>query len=178
MFHLLKQSQPNSGPLVKLFNTILVWRDNKLFLACSLSLCWNSSGITVLGTGSAGTTSDRFNSPRQLVIDSLGSFYVADGGNHRVQKFTASSVVGTTVAGQPGGTGGGTWGSTSFYLNQPTYVLLDSNGNLYVSDTSNHRIQYFTSGSMAGLTIAGNGKFFSPSLLHLCEINHDMFRIV
>jgi DNA-binding beta-propeller fold protein YncE len=51
-------------------------------------------------------------------------------------------------------------------LNQPTYVLIDSSGNLYVSDSRNHRVQYFANGSMNGVTVAGTGKFLSTSVLH------------
>ena len=139
-----------------------------LCLACSSGLCWDTSGVTALGTGSSGSSSDRLNSPRQLVIDSTGSFYVADCSNHRVQKFTASSLIGTTVAGQSNAN----WGTTSFYLNQPLYILIDSSGNLYVSDSQNHRVQYFPSGSMAGVTIAGNGNLFStPFLSIFCRRN-------
>ncbi len=125
-------------------------------------MCWNPSGITVLGTGISGSNSDRFNNPYHLVIDSSGSFYVADYYNNRIQKFTASSSVATTVAGQANGQ----WGINSSYLNQPVYVLIDSSGNLYVSDMSNHRVQYFANGSMTGVTVAGIGKFSSTSVLH------------
>ncbi len=125
-------------------------------------MCWNSSGITVLGTGSSGSNSDRLSNPYHLVIDSAGSFYVADCGNNRVQKFTASSSVATTVAGQANGQGG----SASNQLNQPACLLLDSSDNLYVLDTNNHRVQYFANGSMTGITVAVIGKFLSTSILH------------
>jgi DNA-binding beta-propeller fold protein YncE len=136
-----------------------------LFLACSSGLCWDTSSVTALGTGSSGSSSDRLNSPRQLVIDSTGAFYVVDCNNHRIQKFTNSSLIGTTVAGQPNAN----WGATTFHLNQPMYALIDSSGNLYVSDSQNHRVQYFPSGSMAGVTIAGNGKLSSASFLYFSE---------
>ncbi len=125
-------------------------------------MCWDPSGITALGTGSAGSNSDRLNNPYHLVIDSSGSFYVADCGNNRIQKFTASSLVATTVAGQANTQGG----TASNELNQPTCVLIDSNDNLYVLDTNNHRVQYFANGLTTGVTVAGIGKFSSTSVLH------------
>ena len=136
-----------------LITMIVTWRDRTLFVACALELCWYTSGTTAFGTGSSGSNSDRLNNPYHLAIDSSGAFYVADLYNHRIQKFTTSSVA-ITVAGQ----GNGNSGSGPTYLNQPTYVLVDSNGNLYVSDSQNHRIQYFTGGSLVGVTIAGTGK--------------------
>jgi hypothetical protein len=126
-----------------------------------LGLSCSTSGITVFGTGAAGSASDHLNNPYHLVFDSSGSSYIADYYNHRVQKFDGSSI-GTTVAGQASGQSG----TGSYYLNQPTYVLIDSSGNLYVSDSQNHRVQYFANGSMNGVTVAGTGKFLSTSVLH------------
>ncbi len=151
---------------------MLTWRDYTLFLACTQSLCWETSGTTVLGTGSSGSNSDQFNNPYHLVIGSSGSFYVADYNNHRIQKFSASSLIGITVAGQ----GNANLGSTAYYLNEPAYVLLDSSGNLYVSDSQNHRVQYFASGSMTGITIAGTGKFSNISVLHWYRSNHSWMK--
>ena len=80
--------------------------------------------------------------------------YVADCDNHRIVKYTPGSSLGTTVAGQASGTGG----STPSYLNRPIYVLVDSNGHLYVTDSVNHRVQFFN-GTPSGNTIAGACRF-------------------
>ena len=124
-------------------------------------------GSTVLGTGSSGSTADHLNNPYHLLIDSSGSFYVDDCNNHRIQKFTTSSSLGTTIAGQANGQGG----STSYQLNQPKYFLGDSSGNLYVMDSQNYRVQYFASGSLAGVTVAGPGNLSSTSVLHWYRSN-------
>ncbi|CAF2130588.1 unnamed protein product, partial [Rotaria magnacalcarata] len=121
--------------------------------ACTGGLCWNASAITVFGTGASGGTADHLNNPYYLTIDSSYSFYVADYSNHRVQKIDAGSMFAKTVAGQANTA----WGSTALYLNSPTYLIVDSGGNLYVSDSQNHRVQYFTNGTMTGVTIAGTG---------------------
>jgi hypothetical protein len=137
-----------------------------------MALCWNPSGVTVFGTGTSGSSSDHLNNPTHVVIDSSGSFYVADCYNHRIQKFTGSSVVGTTIAGQSNGQGG----SGSYYLNQPLYVIFDTGGNFYVSDSQNYQILYFTSGSLLGALRAGTpGKFWSTSVK---EILIDCFPLV
>ena len=124
-------------------------------------------GITVIGTGSSGSSADHLNNPYHLLIDSSRSFYVADCNNHRIQKFTGSSSLGTTIAGQANGQGG----SLSSQFNQPKYFLRDSSGNLYVVDSQNYRVQYFASGSMAGVTIAGSGNLSSTSVLHCYRSN-------
>jgi DNA-binding beta-propeller fold protein YncE len=62
-------------------------------------------------------------------------------------------LIGLTVAGYVNGTvGNGAMG-----LHSPTAVSVMPNGDLYVSDTGNNRVQYFPSGSSMGLTVAGNG---------------------
>ena len=126
-------------------------------------MCWNSSGITALGTGSLGSASNQFYAPYHLVIVSSSTFYVADAGNQRVQKFTSGSMFGSTIAGQ----GSGASGSTAMYLNNPAYIIVDSSGNLYVADSANHRVQYFVNGSLVGVTVAGTGKFSISSVLNL-----------
>ncbi|CAM4965392.1 unnamed protein product [Rotaria socialis] len=121
--------------------------------ACTGGLCWNASAITVFGTGASGSAADHLNNPYYLAIHSSYSFYVADYSNNRVQKVAVFSANGTTVAGQANTAGG----STALYLNNPTYLIIDSGGNLYVSDSQNHRVQYFMNGTMTGVTIAGTG---------------------
>ena len=116
---------------------------------------WESTGKTVAGLGNpVGTALDRLYNPYSMAIDSPNTFYVADYGNHRIQKFTIGNLIGTTVAGQPNAV----FGSTANDLNLPASVLLDSSGNLYVSDSGNHRVQLFSNGSTSGTTVAGTGK--------------------
>jgi len=67
-------------------------------------------------------------------VDSSGNVYVADTGNHRIQKFNAS---GEFLA---------KWGSEGTGDGQfdcPYGVAVDSNGNVYVADMGNDRIQKF-----------------------------------
>ena len=49
-------------------------------------------------------------------------------------------------------------GSTLPYLNTPYGVCVDSNKNVYVADTTNHRVQLWTYGASSGATVAGTGK--------------------
>ena len=106
------------------------------------------------GLGSVGVALDRFSTPYSIAIDSSHALYVADYYNNRIQKFLSGSSIATTVAGQPGGG----VGLTLYDLHYPTSVLLDANGNLYVSDSANHRVQFFYNGTTAGITVAGTGK--------------------
>lgn len=116
-------------------------------------LRWNQTGITLVGiTGSAGNGSDKLNTPNYAMLDYTNTLYVADTGNHRIQKFLMGSSIGTTVGGN------GTNGTSSYQLMNPAHVLVDSKGNIRVADTGNHRIQLFSNGSFSAVTIASIGK--------------------
>ncbi len=65
-----------------------------------------------------------------LTIPYLGNVYIADQGNNRIRKVTASTGIIITIAGN-GGTGsysGDGGAATSATLNYPTGVALDISG--------------------------------------------------
>jgi len=88
--------------------------------------------------GSPGNTSTTFSNPIDVIVDPMGNMYVIERGNSRVQFFYAGQSVGSTIAGITGVIGSN---ATTFDL--PTSLCLDSQLNLYVSDSGNHRIQRF-----------------------------------
>jgi sugar lactone lactonase YvrE len=95
------------------------------------------------------------NSPLDVTLDDSNSaFYVADQKNNRIQKCLIGASDGTTVAGHADGT----WCLALDCLRIPSRVLVDLNGNLYITDTGNQRIQFWTKGASSGTRIAGDGK--------------------
>ena len=86
----------------------------------------------VAGTGCYGSASDQLVFPAGIFVDLNFSLFVADSGNHRVQRFSYGRTNGTTVAGN------GTSGTIT--LNSPRDVALDGDGYLFIVDTDNHRI--------------------------------------
>lgn len=87
---------------------------------------------TIAGNGTAGSQANMLTYPNGIFLDKSFNLYVADYGNHRIQKFPIGQLNGITVAGN------GTPGSDT--LNHPTAVLIDADGYLYICDTDNHRI--------------------------------------
>lgn len=85
-----------------------------------------------------GITSTLLNDPIGITMDPMGNIYIADTVNHRIQFFLSGQSNGTTIAGVTSVSGNN---STLIYY--PYGVALDSQLNLYVVDTGNHRIQKF-----------------------------------
>jgi sugar lactone lactonase YvrE len=112
-----------------------------------------SSGTTD-GTGSAA----KFNYPHSVAVDSSANVYVADTFNHTIRKITVAGVV-TTLAGTAGsgGTTDGTGSAALFYF--PGGVAVDSSGNVYVADSSNHTIRKITAAGVV-TTLAGTAGAF------------------
>ena len=128
-----------------------------------------STGVisTVAGTGAHGSggdggaaTSAQFNTPYGVAVDGSGNIYIADGRNHRIRKVTASTGVISTVAGTgaAGSTGDGA-AATLAKLSSPRGVAVDGSGNIYIADTSNHRIRKVDTSATPWTisTVAGDG---------------------
>jgi trimeric autotransporter adhesin len=106
---------------------------------------------TIVGNGTPGYTGDggpatsaTLNTPHGLGIDASGNLYIADSKNNAMRMVNTAGVV-TTVAGD--GTAGysGDGGlPTSATLNNPQAVVVDGQGNLYISDSTNNRIREVT----------------------------------
>ncbi|CAF4084842.1 unnamed protein product, partial [Adineta steineri] len=82
----------------------------------------------VAGTGTAGSTSLTLYNPWGIFVDINLNLYVADTSNSRIQKFASGQLNGTTIA-----TGGIT-------LLDPTSVILDADGYIFITDCWNHRL--------------------------------------
>ncbi|HWQ31994.1 MAG TPA: BACON domain-containing carbohydrate-binding protein [Blastocatellia bacterium] len=114
------------------------------------------TGISDFGGDGGPATQARLDTPVGLATDAQGNLYIADAGNHRIRKLTLSSGVITTIAGSGYGFGGDGGAAVAAQFNFPTGVAIDGAGNLYISDTGNHRVRRVNAAGIVS-TVAGTG---------------------
>jgi streptogramin lyase len=111
--------------------------------------------VTPMGSNWVLTTfATGFNNPAGVAVDANFNVYVADTENSVIRKVTSSGTV-STLAGTVGSTGtnDGTGSAARFYY--PNSVAVDTNGNVYVADSSNDTIRKVTAAGVVS-TLAGS----------------------
>ena len=101
---------------------------------------WSTGSVssTPVAGGEFGDEPARFRVPGALAVDGAGNIYVADRGNHRIQKLA------------PDGAPLAQWGSEGSDPGQfksPSGIAVDGAGNVYVADGGNQRVQVLDAAS-------------------------------
>ena len=96
------------------------------------------AGSTAGFTDNTGTAA-QFSSPVGIAVDSTGTVYVADTGNHRIRTVSSSGVVTTFVGLSSSGNANGTPSQAQF--SSPYSITVGTTGVFYVADYGNHRIR-------------------------------------
>ncbi len=130
--------------------------DNRIEeLARSLHTEWGISMApnaiyTIAGTGSQGfsgdgglSTSAKLNSPLGLALDGSFNLFVADSGNNRIREVSASTSDISEYAGNGKSltTVGNGAPATTAGLNQPRGSAADAQGDIFIADAGNNRVQ-------------------------------------
>ena len=126
---------------------------------------------TVAGNGKSGFAGDggpalsaEFGTIQGIAVDNAGNIYIADYSNYRVRKVDTSGNI-TTIAGngKPGGSGvNGNGGLASQSLVQPSGLVLDTAGNLYICDYFASQIRKISFGAAApGLSVSAPSLYFA-----------------
>ncbi|WPB72979.1 kelch repeat-containing protein [Archangium violaceum] len=100
----------------------------------------------------------RLNHPQDIVMGRDGNLYIADFENDRVRYVTPEGVI-LTLAGKPGARGfcGDGGPASKACLNGPWGLAIDRTGNVYVSDSFNHRVRRIGGDGLI-TTVAGTGE--------------------
>jgi len=130
------------------------------------------------GPGTAFTTG--LKNPTGMVVDGSGNLYVADTGNNRILRYPTpfsqpagyqfpDLIIGqssfTSATANSGGESATSLNLTGSYISH-TALAIDAAGNLWVTDTGNHRVLRYPAGLLnayqngpAADTVIGQGKF-------------------
>ncbi|CAF5155862.1 unnamed protein product [Rotaria sp. Silwood1] len=94
-------------------------------------------GIVVASGQGQGNSLTQLNYPNGVVVDQLGTVYLADSWNHRIMRWPKGATQGSVII------GGNGYGAQSNQLAHPKGLSFDRHDNLYVVDFNNHRVQKF-----------------------------------
>jgi len=108
------------------------------------------------GDGGAATSAELYD-PTGAAVDSAGNIYITDYFNNRIRKVDTSGKISTVAGTGAHGYSGDNGLATSAELYLPSYVAVDSAGNIYVADEGNNRIRKVDVSTGYISTVAGNG---------------------
>jgi sugar lactone lactonase YvrE len=132
---------------------VLGWASEADLLAGrEADLVLGQPSFTSAASNFGGRSASSFSAPGDAAVDGSGRLYVADTGNHRVLIFddpfaATPPYAASAVLGQADFVSGlcnrGGAAPTQATLCGPSFVAVDADENLYVSDTTNHRVLVF-----------------------------------
>ena len=136
--------------------------------------------LTVIaGTGMAGYTGDggqatlaTLNHPVSLAFSPAGELYFSDSNNSVIRKINLSTgIISTVVGSGVRGFSGDGGAATLAQLNYPSGIAFDNAGNLFIADTSNHRVRKVdvtgVINTVAGTTLGYSGDGGAATLARL-----------
>ena len=95
------------------------------------------TGVIEVITKKIGTTTYPFDRPDGIIVDRMGSIYVAHAESSSISRSISYDMKPVMII-------GGSGKDKKKLLNHPVSLAFDRVGNLYVSEQHNHRIQMFT----------------------------------
>lgn len=120
---------------------------------------------TIAGTGEPGFKGDggparqaALSFPLSVAVDKNGNLYICDNVNARIRKINKATGIITTIAGTGVNRSSGDGGlALDASLSNPQAIDLDADGNVYVVESSAHRIRKITIADGKIQTVVGTG---------------------
>nr|WP_294934188.1 T9SS type A sorting domain-containing protein [uncultured Flavobacterium sp.] len=112
------------------------------------------AGTGIIGAADALGTAASFYFPTVVTLDLQGNSIVVDRSNHKIRKISPEGTV-TTIAGT-GAIGSLSGPGNAATFKYPDGAVVDSQGNIFISDQSNHKIRKIDTNGMVS-TFAGSG---------------------
>jgi len=100
------------------------------------------NGVDGFGGDGGPASQASFSGPADVALDAEGNLYIADTFNGTIHRVEAATQIITQIAGNGEEIFGGDGGpALDAGLSFPFSIVLDPEGNLYISDTFNNRIR-------------------------------------
>ena len=144
---------------------IVVRSDGRLWVASAGNdalILMTASGDVLAEVAGAVQEPRLFSNPQGLALDAADNLYVADKGRDRVVKLSPDGAQVLLQLAKLDGRGRPKAGSGPGELRQPADVAVDGNGDIYVADSGNSRVQVFDA-SGTFLRQFGQGVLLSTS---------------
>ena len=134
------------------------YSNNKIRMVSSIGIITTIAGTGAVGSSGDGgaATSAQLCFPRGVSVDISGNVYIADTFNNKIRMVTSKAIITTFAGTGTFGSGGDGGAAISAQLSNTYGVSLDISGNVYITDTNNHKIRMVTSTGII-TTIAGTG---------------------
>src|SRR5262249_8862419 len=113
-------------------------------------------GVAGFSGDGGSATNAQLNLPYGLALDGTGNLFIAELNNNRVRMVNAAGVI-TTVAGTGAAGSAGDGGPPArAQLRNPSDVLIDLSGNVFIADSTNYKVRKITPAGVIS-TVAGIG---------------------
>lgn len=131
------------------------------------TIVWGQSGsFTSNDQNKNGISAVSLLFPKGVAVDNIGNVLIADTANTRVLFYPKGSTTSNRVYGQGGSFTSSTenlGGISATSINRAFGVGFDSNNNVYICDTENHRVLFYAGNSVTASRVYGQPSFTTSS---------------